>query len=138
MQNVPELNQPWELHIVFANTGRTPAKNVAMSCNLEPEGNGKPFRFKATPPGHQYTLIVPNQEPYCVLHPMLVPKVTQEILDEFSTKATVISVFGYVTYVDVFHAEHWLTFCKTMYPDGKAWDDCDEGGNDTGDGKKPN
>jgi len=139
VDGIPQLDQPWELHIVFTNTGRTPAKDVRMSCNTENRQKLSDFLFKKAPLGNQPTLIVPNQEPFCTLTltTPVTPKITQDILNRLTAKTLIVSVFGTATYDDIFGHRHWLTFCRIMHPDGKAWDDCEKG-NDTGDGKPPN
>jgi hypothetical protein len=138
IQGAPQLGQPWEINVVFANTGRTPAKNVKISCSFESEKMDAAFLFKKSPYDEERTLIVPNEEPFCVLPAITIPTVTQDTLDVLINRKMKISVFGSLDYEDVFRAPYWLTFCKTMRPDGKAWNDCNEGGNDTGDGKNPN
>jgi hypothetical protein len=138
MEGTPQLNQPWQPHVVFTNTGRTPAKNVRMWCTLEPEYLGTPFKFTKSALGNQRTLIVPNQEPYCQMEATPAAKMDQPTLDSLNSGKLAVAVYGLVTYDDVFGDSHWLTFCKVIHTDGKAWDDCPEGGNDTGDGKKPN
>jgi hypothetical protein len=70
IEGTPQLGQPWEVHVVFANTGRTPAKKVKITCSLESEKGSNTFRFRKSPYDQQQTLIVPNQDPYCAL-PML-------------------------------------------------------------------
>jgi hypothetical protein len=135
IEGVPQLDQPWELHEWFTNTGKTPAKNVKLSCNIIPVANVDDITFKqlaALP--EQPTLIAPNAQSYCLLQPMKVPKVTQDILDALKQKPLVS--YGSVTYEDVFHGKHWLTYCEIMNTDGKSWNDC-KSHNDTGDGEPP-
>ncbi len=139
IEGVPQLDQPWDIHVVFTNTGKTPAKNVRMSCKAEHKKSIDDFVFKEASRVQQTTLIAPNQEPYCDL-PMTtraLPKITKDVLDTLGRKNLIVAVFGSVTYEDVFRRPHWLTFCRLMQPDGKAWDDC-KTGNDTGDGNPPN
>jgi hypothetical protein len=140
IEGVPQLDQPWELHVIFTNTGKTPAKNVRMACSSENGPRLNEFLFKRVPLGKAQTMIVPNQEPFCFLAftTPTYPKITKDTLDRFANNTLIVSVFGVLSYDDIFGHSHWLTFCRIMHPDGKAWDDCEKGGNDTGDGNPPN
>lgn len=71
----PQLDQPWNLRVVFTNTGKTPAKKVEWSCVVEfakGEESLKWWRLKYTRP----TLLAPNADEMCILHPLTIPKVT--------------------------------------------------------------
>jgi hypothetical protein len=83
-------------------------------------------------------MLAPNdQTTYCTLIPTPFPKVNQELLDFLNRKQMTVFVYGSATYDDIFGKPHWLTFCRSMQPDGSAWDNC-KTHNDTGDGEKPN
>jgi hypothetical protein len=131
---VPQLDQPWEPQVHFTNTGRTPAKNVLLSCNLVPLDKEARFPKEVAPDSP--TILAPNDDQFCILKPMTIPKVNQTFLDEVSTAIFRVYIYGSADYFDVFGKEHWLTFCRVMQPDGKTWSSC-KTGNDTGDGKKP-
>ncbi len=137
IESNPQLGKPWELRVVFTNTGKTPARGATLSCKLQPGTSEKDVdQFKRGPIGKEPTLIVPNQEPFCILYPTQSPAVTQEVLDMYAQKRVVVSVSGIVTYSDIFDKMHWLTFCRIMHPNGRDWSDC-KTGNDTGDGEHP-
>jgi hypothetical protein len=123
----------------FTNTGKTPAKKVKISCNFEVNISEDAMVFKRAAYGSQNTLIVPNQVPFCDLDISSVfgGKMTQEIVGGLTKKEVAVAIFGSVIYDDVFGKTHWLNFCRVARPDGKAWDDCKHGGNDTGDGDPP-
>jgi hypothetical protein len=46
----PELDKPWTIQVVFTNTGKTPAKRVLTSCNIEPAISEDNLIFKEFPP----------------------------------------------------------------------------------------
>jgi len=82
-------------------------------------------------------IIAPNDgTTYCGGTPLKIPTVTQEVLDIFSSKEKILFAHGTVLYDDIFGKKHWLTFCRLMQPDGKAWESC-KTHNDTGDGELP-
>ena len=134
----PMLDQPWTIRIVFANTGKTFAKNVQTSCMVEPAKDEQSITHKPIPAGSP-GLISPNGENYSTLHPVHgAGIVTQPILDSLSSKSQTIYVLGVATYEDVFHEQHWLRFCEFLDWDEGAWEDCKRfGTNDTGEGKLP-
>lgn len=131
----PTLDQPWNLNAVFTNTGKTPAKNVEWSCVNEyakDESSLKRWRLPYANP----TLLAPNDQKMCILHPVTTPKVTQPVLDVLKSSQVQLFVYGSVVYLDVFGQWHWLTFCQKLQPEGQAWDGCTKG-DDTGDGRYP-
>jgi hypothetical protein len=131
-----KFNQPWLLSVYFTNTGRTPAKNVRLFCRAVPVVSETEVDFTWSASGTEHpTLIAPNDaNSFCGLTPLTIPTVTQEVLDIFSTRKKIEVVYGTVVYDDIFRKQHWLTFCRSMHPDGKEWDAC-ASHNDTGDGK---
>ncbi len=134
----PELDQPWEIHPSFVNTGRTPAMNVRFSCNFETAKSEKALVYKEAPFGAR-SILAPNDQTYhCILNPMAIPKVTQPMLDELKSKRITLFVFGTLIYDDVFGKQHWLVFCRFMHPDGNTWGGCERPErNAMGDGKNP-
>jgi hypothetical protein len=136
-QGVPELGKPWGIRVVFTNNGTTPARNTRISCNVEGEPRGTPFRFKKVPVGSSF-LMTPNVEQWCVLFPTSPQLINQDALNKIANRDIVISIFGTVTYDDIFHQSHWYTFCREMETDAANWEECETGGDATGDGKPPN
>ena len=41
----PELDKPWELHVLFTNTGKTPGKYLQLSCSAEAGENEHGLRW---------------------------------------------------------------------------------------------
>jgi hypothetical protein len=131
----PKLDQPWTIEVQFTNTGRTPAKNAEFSCNTTPLKSEDDLTFKPVPFGRP-TLVAPQDQSSCVLEPMTIPKVTQQVLDFLQRRDLTVFVYGSVIYEDVFGKHHWLKFCRAMSPDGSRWENCSKY-NDTGDGEIP-
>jgi len=136
-RGAPELNKVWQLETVFTNTGRTPSKDTRISCNIEAQPPGAPYKFNEVKPGAP-VLMVPGQEDYCVLYPTVPPVINPDALDKIRNRKLVIALFGTVTYKDIFNKAHWYKFCRQMKPDGNNWENCDTGnGDDFGDGLPP-
>jgi hypothetical protein len=137
IEGIPILDQPWPLKVYFANSGKTPAKHVRVDCHVTPAKIESEIDFSKVGAHARPTMIAPNDPTtYCPLNPLTIAKVNQDVLDFFSNKKAILFAYGSVTYEDIFGKEHWLTFCRSMEADGKAWDSC-ETHNDTGDGKRP-
>jgi hypothetical protein len=137
INGVPQLDKPWFLKIFFVNTGKTPARNVKMSCWIDIKKNESLVNFNKMAPDMRPILIAPNDpSTYCSLSPITMPKVTQQVFDELSDPARVFFAHGFVNYDDVSGKNHWLTFCRIMQPDGTIWNGC-KTHNDTGDGTYP-
>jgi hypothetical protein len=137
ISGAPTLDKPWKLDTYFTNTGRTPAKNVKVFCRAQPAIDETEVDFSAAVFEKRSTIIAPNDaNTFCSLNPMTIPKVTQDVLDIFSTKTKVEFIYGFVIYDDIFGQKHWLSFCRAMEPDGQAWNACATH-NDTGDGEPP-
>lgn len=135
-EGLPELGKPWTVRVVFTDSGRTPARNVRVSCNVEGEPPSTPFRFNELARGAPF-LISPNEgDAWCVLYPTK-QVIRQDMLDDIAAQKMIVAVFGSVTYDDIFAQSHWYTFCRWMAPDHAIWEDCASGGDATGDGKPP-
>lgn len=143
VSGVPEVNKPWNVQIYFINTGKTPARNVRMTCHITyttGESAEHLIEFAATVPDTRPTLIAPNDpSTFCSLDallPLKISRVAQDTLDSFSGGKLVLFAHGFATYDDVAGTKHWVTFCRVMDGDGKTWHGC-KTHNDTGDGDKP-
>lgn len=134
MDGFPQLNQPWTIKAYLMNIGKTPAKNVRLSCNLEPEASETAVSFREKPYGAPMLFAPNDANNYCEMFPIQSHQVNQDTLDALTQKKSVIFLFGSVTYDDVFKKPHWFTFCRVMHSDGKAWDNCHTHPDDMGDG----
>jgi hypothetical protein len=134
LDGVPQLNQPWSIKAYLINTGRTPAKNVRVSCNVEPSASEAAASFHELP--YQAATLYAPGDPgnYCEMFPLTIPTMNQKALDLLANKQDIMFVFGSASYEDIFKRPHWMTFCRVMHPDGKAWDRCTAHPDDTGDG----
>jgi hypothetical protein len=131
----PEADKAWNLRVIFTNTGRTPAK-FSNSCGVGPATNEKAIDWQVLKPFQgEGTLIVPNDQGFCTLHPVK-GTLTKEMADYLASPEAHLYVFGAGIYQDIFRRWHWLTFCSSMTEGGKEWEACDNG-NNTGDGKVP-
>jgi hypothetical protein len=137
----PEVDKEWPLYVEFTNTGKTPARNGRVVCmetvitppKTEDDLVWKPEKMSGP------TLIAPNSDQFCHMNPIggqANQKVNKADIEAMSNRAIVIYVNGLVSYEDVFGKKHWLTYCRSMAPDGDNWNDCKKG-NDTGDGEPP-
>lgn len=130
----PERNQVWPFVVEIINTGKTPARNVRFTCLLQTAKNEASLRWvfeKQLKVG----LIAPNEGQGCSPDETLTPERTNKMLDAVQIGHPIFST-GYATYSDVSGHGHWLTFCATLMPSGRQWEECRKG-NDTGDGKVP-
>lgn len=100
-----ETKSPWEINIVFKNTGRTPAKNFAVQLAGEPVAKGaKPSASEETYAAHG--LIAPDgffQSGLSSRTP-------------FNWQSTDLVVHGKITYDSVFGHSHWTQFCYYFVP----------------------
>jgi hypothetical protein len=131
----PEANKQWNLRVVFSDTGKTPAKSFTASCAVEPADSEQAIKWTLS---HfdGGSLLVPNDQHFCTLHPFGLGKLTQEAADYLTSQSAHNYVYGAAIYQDIFGRWHWLTFCSGMRPGAQEWQDCDNG-NDTGDGNVP-
>jgi hypothetical protein len=74
MDGTPRVGEPWVIKFYFSNTGKTPAKNVRYSCNLNRQKTERDVSFKEYP--YQSTsLVSPNEaNNFCELRPLPSPK----------------------------------------------------------------
>lgn len=131
----PELGKPWNLEVIFSNTGKTPARFVKESCNLVSMAGAvdAPRTFKLFPYGSA-SFVAPGSQHFCVLAAS--HGITKADLAAIRDRKFTVFVYGAVLYEDVFGDHHWLTFCQKARSDLLGWNPC-ESHNDTGDGRKP-
>lgn len=129
----PKLGQPWNIQVWFTNVGKTPAPTYRLFCMTKPAKDESALVFTKLPLGTA-NLMSPEELWGCTLHPLSTPKVTQEALDELTSKRETLFVYGSVVYTDIFGGSHWLKFCRSMSPDGSEWSPC-KTNNKAGDGK---
>jgi hypothetical protein len=115
-----ETKSPWEINIVFKNTGRTPAKNFSVQLAGEPIAKGvKPSA---------------NEEIYAA-HGLIAPDgFFQSGLSSrtpFNWQSTDLVVHGKITYDSVFGHSHWTQFCYHFVPKSASrksgFTPCDQG-----------
>jgi hypothetical protein len=97
---------PWEISIIFKNSGRTPAQNFAIKLAGEPVAKGKsPVAEEKAKPGRG---IIP---PDGIFHSGLKSKTVYDwnIFD--------LVVHGEITYDSVFGNSHWTKFCYYFVPE---------------------
>src|SRR5882762_9206882 len=97
----------WPVNIYFINTGKTPAKNVRLSCHIDPMASESELNFDRGAPEGTPAIIAPNDgTTYCGGTPLKIPTVTQEVLDIFSSKEKILFAHGTVLYDDIFGKKH--------------------------------
>jgi len=124
-----ETKSPWEISIVFKNTGRTPAKNFAVELAGEPvPKGGNPTAKEDAYPGHG--IIAPDG----FFHSGLSSRTP------FNWDTTDLVIHGKISYDSIFGHRHWTQFCYYFVPKNATrtkggFTPCDQG-NDV-DGNEP-
>ncbi len=128
---VPALNQPWIVHIVAKNSGKTFAKRFRMQVRIartvppvtEPGFDDRMEAARSVSvlaPNGEYTsdttVTGDNSDPH-------LPNPSQADLD--AIRHTVVRFFAYgrMEYRDVFRVPHWTTFCFALTTN-LAWESC--------------
>jgi hypothetical protein len=119
-----EVNKPLVVHIVFHNTGRSPAINVrAVTTFRIAHSNGSiPTRLPKTV---DYSKLKPvflgtvqvGESPASSSYPVI-PLVQQADYDAIASNRLHIFVHGKLTYCDIFGKEHWTRFCYHVLSGG--------------------
>ena len=138
----PEVNQIWEVVVVFHNSGRTFAKNFSGYAVVDPRKGTGDFPDFSYAHDKKFSggLISPSGDHNVKLTPTRGKSTGQPspLNDELSRRITNgqlrIFVHGFVTYDDIFGVNHWLSFCYFWHQATKGYGACDMH-NDTGDNK---
>lgn len=136
--SVPEVNKPYDVAVVFTNSGKTPAKNVVMYNHVIPSPTLPVVREscrEAIRTHESTTMIAPNATLTQFLHPTNGKPLPDGWDVDLAHKGR-LYVYGCVLYDDIFEKSHWLTYCGVLNPTSKAFDTCEKY-TDTGDGKSP-
>ncbi len=139
-----EVGKPWDIRIFLADTGKTPAINARLSCNVELTQKESDIIFNAQAYGPSTVIAPSNSGTFCVLwpnesepDPTVHQSLGQEVKDRFSKRIVTAFVYGSVLYDDIYGSHHWLVFCRSMGPDGQTWNGCFSHPDDMGDGQFP-
>ena len=139
----PETNKPFDVNILFRNSGKTPAVNEFLFGDALP-GRSLPNVWsmceRATKEGTR-NMMAPNATLTLQLHPSN-GKPLRIGWEEDLRKKGSLYVFGCAIYNDIFvgqrdwEGHHWLLYCGVLNVATKQFDTCKQY-NDTGDGKPP-
>ncbi|MGB6973931.1 MAG: hypothetical protein WBD67_04530 [Terracidiphilus sp.] len=132
----PEVGKPWDVKIIFRNTGKTIARDLRIRFGVDdlpgeaepPVGYRRDQRF--SPPtilspgsfgeSHQF----PGSRDQG--HPNVV---SQEIFDAHKKGTMRLSVFGILLYRDIFGGHHRTDFCDVYRPSQSGFYPCEKGKN---------
>lgn len=116
-----ETKSPWEISIVFKNTGRTPAKSFEVQLAGEPVAKGgRPKATEDTYPGHG--IIAPDG----FVHSGLSSSTP------YNWETTDLVIHGKISYDSIFGHRHWTQFCYYFIPKSASrtkggFTPCDQG-----------
>jgi hypothetical protein len=118
---IPEVGKTFGVTGVIKNTGKTPARNIVIYSIIEPVDAGRlpNFSYDGVPKliGGLLSPNIPATLPLNVLpdaktkQPALF---SQEQLDIFKSKKSVIYAHGRIEYEDIFGNIHWMTYCSYL------------------------
>jgi hypothetical protein len=109
---------PIDLGVDLANTGKTPAFNVKSRIVVKFIPKGEAVTITYLPirlPNYRDTLF-PGM--VTTLRPTSTPPIPATIAEEVKSGSTVIYYYGWITYDDVFHQSHRTEFCLEKTPGG--------------------
>jgi len=142
--DAPVIDQPFDVAVLFRNTGKTPAKNVTTWGISRPKDDDSvPNVMEAcglakTQGAH--AMVAPNATSSLTLHATNGKKLGKGWEAEFARRK--LFVFGCVLYEDIFAGQkdweghHWLTYCGLFNNATHKFDVCTRN-SDTGDGDPP-
>jgi uncharacterized repeat protein (TIGR01451 family) len=114
----------------LSNTGRTPAKNVHGFMLTDPQlpGHLPDFSYSTDAPFKAGT-ILPSTSISTVMklgirNPMGGAELTPKAIERFAAGDIDLFVHGIVYYEDIFHAQHWTSFCFKVARDFAKYDAC--------------
>ncbi len=108
-----------ESTIVFTNTGKTPAVNLRTRATMKPVPVGDAPDFQ-----HIYSIVPQNHSPVAPNASIFTnPKdhsnipLAQDEVDAIKQGAAVVYIYGRIDYEDIFHVDHWISFCYSANTD---------------------
>jgi hypothetical protein len=128
------IGEPMATTVHIRNTGKTPARNLEGCIVSVALRNEDSLNFPCTGANNNaivrvWTGMVAPNDPQDQSIPIVSPDTTgplsqrsaftQELNDELIARQLNIFVFGRFTYDDIFHVQHWLTFCRFI-PSGPS------------------
>jgi hypothetical protein len=121
----PEIGQYYKIKVDIRNTGKTFARRLTGVALLkrkelsepDPDFTAEEERGNLGNPG----LLAPNAQFSYTLEMFKGDKLTQGQMDFLHSPATVILIFGKITYWDIFNCEHWTVFCYQCTPEGDCY-----------------
>jgi hypothetical protein len=116
-------NKPFFINVTFKNSGKTFAKKVGIEARLDPITKNSSGSSLSGQEISAKGLMPPNGNVFVSLDPTAPTGsppgvVKQEGYDAVEHGVVVLRIQGKVTYWDIFHINHWLTFCYNMQPNG--------------------
>jgi hypothetical protein len=128
-------NSELPVQMIFTNTGKTPAKHIAISILIQKRKRDEEpsLNFDANTPKEWTGLMFPNvPQPftfYLMEEGSLTKRVTlsREMRDEIADGRSYLMISGEITYSDMFDVPHWTKFCsftKLASPNTRVVDRC--------------
>jgi hypothetical protein len=126
----PEAGQPFTNKVEVRDTGRTPAKNVAVDGIFIAYPKQMPLDFNLGLTEHKLGVLSPGGDRSILSRLGASDKLTQAEIDQF--KVMDIYAYGIIRYDDIFGGHHWITYCSQLSDDRSAYTFCAQH-NDTDD-----
>ena len=124
----PQENNPYQIKIRIENSGKSFAKNVRLVTRLGiiPSGQRADFSNEATTEWNSKGLLPPGTSLTQTMSPYQSKNLTREQADAINFGTMAVFISGKVLYYDIFHCEHWSTFCYSLIPSSGDYEACKE------------
>jgi hypothetical protein len=119
INGTPKLNEPFIVTVEGKNTGKTFAKKLrghiyfqSINANEKPDFSQDDSRRASDT--QSVSLVAPNGDYQLQTNVFAQPEmqtVTQGRLDDWKSGKKIFLAAGKIFYEDIFHCEHWTTFC---------------------------
>ena len=110
--------------LFFKNTGKTPARDVAVDNIWEVLDDGR-ARIVDKTSEHKTLVLFPDITTSCELSHMF----SQAEAERIAARMAILSASGTVSYSDIFGVSHWSKYCVQYEPSG-GFSPCVRGGNE--------
>jgi hypothetical protein len=138
VRGILEVGKPLEMTVQFKNSGKTPARHVAIDTCYRSVSTGNQFTFDCPEDkkGGSKGMLFPGGVFYARVAPYPGKVVEQADLPALRSRQVTMFVFGRVRYDDIFDHPHWTQFCYSLAIAPTGWAVCTEH-NDTDDSDHP-
>jgi hypothetical protein len=107
---LPDKGNNLAVSFFFVTTGKSPAKSVQATFYVEGVKNGESPQLLATNQAGSFTtgILFPNTAPQ--IAPISYDLLGSQ-LEDFKEGRIFLTIYGHVSYTDIFHTQHWTNFC---------------------------